>query len=359
MQPNIIDHIPEGLLEKPAAALYQQLPGPTLIHLPGRNPKPLVVSVLQHGNEDTGWEAVRILLKHRYAHQSLPRSICLLIGNVAAARFRQRRLDDQPDFNRCWPHAVNKQPQSKQKPYVELFQIYADYLCKQQPFAALDIHNNTGLNPHYAAINSIDWRFIHLARAFSEQVVYFTMPHGTLAQCMSEHCPSLTLECGQAGNVHGTDHALEYIEHCLQLEHLENTPLPSEQTQLYHMLATVYVSPGLQFSFAPEKSMLSFIPNLDHLNFTEMPPGTVLAHLHGHSTRCLLALNHSGHDITDECFSFDANMVRTLRPLMPSMLTPDTRVIRQDCLCYLMERIDPNAPAASIADNEALPDPLE
>jgi hypothetical protein len=27
------------------------------------------------------------------------------------------------------------------------------------------------------------------------------------------------------------------------------------------------------------------------------------------------------------------------RPLMPSMLTRDAQVVRQDCLCYFMERL--------------------
>jgi hypothetical protein len=44
-----LDHLPGGLLERPASALHQQLDGPTLIHLEGRNKRPLFVSVLQHG----------------------------------------------------------------------------------------------------------------------------------------------------------------------------------------------------------------------------------------------------------------------------------------------------------------------
>ncbi len=359
MQPHILDHIPDGLLEKPSTALHQQLPGPTLIHIRGQNPQPLVVSVLQHGNEDTGWEAMRSLLKHRYADRDLPRSICLLIGNVAAARLQLRRLDGQPDYNRCWPQSGQADQADNPDPCVQLFHHYTELIRSLRPFAAIDIHNNTGLNPHYSAINRIDWRMIHLARLFSETVVYFTVPHGTLADAFSEFCPAVTLECGQAGNVHGTDHAMDYIEKCLRLPCIDDTPLSSEQTQLYHMLATVYVSPDLKFGFMPEKSTLSFIANLDHLNFHELAPGTLLAYLHGHSSRCLLALDHYGNDITDNCFSFTNGMLRTLRPLMPSMLTPDVRVIRQDCLCYLMERIDPNAPAASIVDNEVLPDALE
>ncbi len=38
-------------------------------------------------------------------------------------------------------------------------------------------------------------------------------------------------------------------------------------------------------------------------------------------------------------FSYDNYEIRTRVPLMPSMLTLDSQVIRQDCLCYLMERL--------------------
>ncbi len=98
-----LDHMPPGLLERPASALHHALDGPTLIHLEGKNPQPLFVSVLQHGNEVTGWEAIRRLLKSHYEFDQLPRSLSVLIGNTRAAKHRLRRLDDQLDYNRCWP----------------------------------------------------------------------------------------------------------------------------------------------------------------------------------------------------------------------------------------------------------------
>ncbi len=36
---------------------------------------------------------------------------------------------------------------------------------------------------------------------------------------------------------------------------------------------------------------------------------------------------------------FGRGQVETTREVMPSMLTLDRRVIQQDCLCYLMDRI--------------------
>ena len=98
---NILNKVPEGLLDCEARELYTILPGPTLMHLPGKREQPLFVSVLLHGNEDTGWLAIRDLLK-TYQDRELPRSLSIFIGNVRAARFMERYTDGQPDYNRIW-----------------------------------------------------------------------------------------------------------------------------------------------------------------------------------------------------------------------------------------------------------------
>ena len=54
----VLEKLPENLLNKEAHELVNVLAGPTLIHLPGENIQPLFISVLLHGNETTGWEAV-------------------------------------------------------------------------------------------------------------------------------------------------------------------------------------------------------------------------------------------------------------------------------------------------------------
>ena len=62
---NEIEKLPEGLLEVPSEGLYDLLAGPTLIHLPGRSPEPLFVSVLLHGNERTRSIVRRSLINDR------------------------------------------------------------------------------------------------------------------------------------------------------------------------------------------------------------------------------------------------------------------------------------------------------
>ena len=43
--------------------------------------------------------------------------------------------------------------------------------------------------------------------------------------------------------------------------------------------------------------------------------------------------------MADRSFARDGAAIVSKVPLMPSMLTRDERAIRQDCLCYLMERV--------------------
>jgi len=329
-----LDHLPDGLLERPASALYQHFEGPALISLRGQREQPLVVSVLQHGNETTGWEAVRRLLKSHYQFDELPRSLVILVGNPLAAERRLRRLDDQPDFNRCWPGGNGVDPD-----YAALFRDIHDRLLEKRPLACIDIHNNTGLNPHYAAVNRIRSDYLRLASLFSSKVVYFTMPGGTLSHSMSEFCPSLTLECGQAGDIHGTDHSMAFLEACLHLDELPLTAVDADAVHLFHMVATVKVREDVLFGFGRVPTDLAFRDNLDQFNFCELPAGTALGDLRDGIPPPLLAVDTEGAEVTEQYFRFDQGEVRTRRDVMPSMLTQDRRVIQQDCLCYLMERI--------------------
>lgn len=346
-KPLLLDALPTEILEMPATALYQSLPGPCLIRLAGVEPRPLVVSVLQHGNEDSGWEAIRQLLKQRYRQQALPRSLWLWIGNTQAARWRRRRLPEQPDFNRCWPYPGRPPASAQDRHEVAMFAQLIELLRAAQPLAVIDAHNNSGLNPHYSAINRLHWRCYNLARRFADIVVYFTSPPGTMANACADFCPSLTLECGQAGQVHGTDHAKRFIDECLHLPAIDAAPRALGKGVVYHMMATVYVSPGVAFGFAPERHAIRFIADLDHHNFRQLPAGSKLADIDTDGARCVLVLDSHGHDITDETFSFEHGELRTRREIIPSMLTLDERVIAQDCLCYLMEVIDPFAAHAS------------
>jgi succinylglutamate desuccinylase len=328
-----LDYLPEGLLEISAKELHTILPEPTLIHLSGKQPAPLFVSVLLHGNEPTGFMAIQLLLK-KYKDKQLPRSLSVFFGNIIAASHNLRRLDNQPDYNRIWPGT-----ESPNCAEVEMAREIVSIMKKRNVFASVDVHNNTGLNPHYACINNLDNQFLQLASLFGRLIVYFIRPKGVQSAAFARICPSVTLECGRPNQQHGLEHALEFLNSCLRLTDLPQHQILPQDIDLFHTVAQVKINDRVNFGFNYTDNGLLLNEDLECMNFTEVSPGTVFGTFTKHTTMPLIARDEYGKDVTDNFFSFQNGELQINRLTMPSMLTLDERVIRQDCLCYLMERI--------------------
>ncbi|MDH5409412.1 MAG: M14 family metallopeptidase, partial [Gammaproteobacteria bacterium] len=268
---NIYHELPAGLLTREAHQLHEVLPGPSLIHLSGKRTQPLFVSVLMHGNEVTGWLAVREILQ-KYRDLELPRSLSLLIGNVSAAQKGVRCLPDQPDYNRIWQGIGDGAEQ------VMVRQVLEE-MRNLDPYACVDLHNNTGLNPHYACINRLDRPFLQLASLFSRTVVYFLRPEGVLSKAFAEICPAVTIECGRPGLPHGTAHAVEYIDACLHMAEIPQHDVAPHDIDLFHTMAIVKVPSHIKIGLEGELADICLPEELDHLNFRELVPGTVLCHV--------------------------------------------------------------------------------
>lgn len=328
-----LNSIPVGLLDIDYTELHRILPTPALLDLPGRHPEPLFVSVLLHGNEPTGFQAVQLLLK-RYIDKELPRSLVLFIGNISAATQNVRRLESQPDYNRIW--SGTEIPACAE---TELADQVLNILKQRKAFASIDIHNNTGMNPHYACINSLNKPFLQLASLFGRLVVYFTRPKGVQSAAFAQICPAVTLECGRPGQQYGVKHALEFLDSCLHLTEFPEHSVHPQDIDLFHTVAQVKVKENINFSFYSPDADLLLYEDIERMNFTEIAAGTVWGIANNKVDFPLIALDESGNDVTEKYFCLKNNLLQITRAAMPSMLTLDERVIRQDCLCYLMERL--------------------
>jgi succinylglutamate desuccinylase len=328
-----LDYLPEAVLTTTAQSLHQLFPQPTLIHLSGKNPHPLFVSVLLHGNEITGFLAIQALLK-KYQQRQLPRALSIFFGNTLAASQGLRHLDGQADFNRIWPGTalVNCE---EMRLANEIFAV----MERRELFASVDIHNNTGLNPHYVCLNKLDNHYLQLARLFGRLIVYFRHPPGVQSMAFSKLCPAVTLECGHSGQKQGTAHALEYLNSCLHLTKLADHPVLKQDIDLFHTAVVVKVDPKINFSFDNSKAQLLLDPEIERMNFTEIPIGTRFGIVTTEQIP-LIVQQEDGKIVTNKFFSLQNQQLQTRRKTMPSMLTLDERVIKQDCLCYLMERIN-------------------
>jgi succinylglutamate desuccinylase len=336
------EKLPPGLLDADSHQLAHLLKAPSLIHLKGEREPALFLSVLMHGNETVGWDAARKLLRRcvgLYGGLELPRSLSLFIGNVQAAAAGKRHLPEQPDYNRIWPGG--DAPPSAEG---AMMQQVVDIMDRRGVFASVDLHNNTGCNPHYACVNALDNRFLHLATLFSRTVVYFLRPKGVQSMAMAELCPAVTLECGKVGDRHGVDHALAYLDACLRLSQHPTHPVAPHDIDLFHTVAQVKVPASVSFDFNGADRDILFAPDLDLLNFRELPGGTVLGSVRSADDAYLEVRDEQGRDVAHRYFRIEDNQLCLKVRAMPSMLTKDENVIRQDCLCYLMERYNDHVP---------------
>lgn len=350
LQLNQINSIPPGLLElQDITELHQIIPQPTLLHLQGDNEQPLFVSVLLHANEPTGFFAIQSLLK-KYQQHAMPRSLIIFFGNISACQAGVRRLPDQPDYNRVWPGGDH--PES---PETQLMQQVVDIVAEKKPFASIDIHNNTGKNPHYGCINKLGSEFLQMAALFSRTVVYFESPKGVQSMAMAELCPAITLECGKPDEPHGVEHAADYVDTIFHLEQFNKKPVTEHDVTVYQTVARVVVPDTIEFDFKAEPPIsesveaqvirsghdICFEANFDKLNFSALQPGHVFGQVQKSSGPIpITALDDDSTDVTTCYFSITNDRLTLNKTVMPAMITLDKRVIRQDCLCYLMEPLE-------------------
>ena len=123
--------------------------------------------------------------------------------------------------------------------------------------------------------------------------------------------------------------------------------MPQGDIDLFHTVAIVKIPQVLDFGFdGNEQADIRFPADIDCLNFSELPANTLLGWLGSERKSWLEAWDEQGNEVGGQYFSYENNEIRLTTPVMPSMLTCDSRIVRQDCLCYLMERMQIDREAA-------------
>jgi succinylglutamate desuccinylase len=328
----ILDALPPGFLDCGATDLHKVLDGPTLIDLEGKRGPPLFVSILLHGNEDSGLTAVQSVIR-KCGGRPLPRSLMLLVGNVEAARHGLRRLEGQPDYNRIWPGTRNHGDAAEARVMAEVHAL----VVNRRAMAAIDLHNNTGRNPHYAVVCNLDPTTLGLAALFSRRAVLFRGIPGTQTASFAGQVPAITAECGQPGEAANARAAAQLVDAALHRDELPDGTREMAALEIHHTLGVVRVRQDVSFVFGAGKAELRFDPALDEHNFRELRPGTVL----GETTHALPLemIDESGRDVAEHYFVTSGGKLGLRKAAVPAMLTIDPVIVRQDCLCYLMERL--------------------
>lgn len=323
-----LHELPQEFFEITTANIRSLFPHPTLIQLDGSGDDFLFISILLHGNEHTGLTVMQQVLANHA--RDLPRSILLFVGNVHAAEQGRRFLPGQVDYNRCWPgHDL------EHSPTAGMMQRVVEIAHGLPLFAAIDIHNNTGKNPHYACITDPTPENQNLAARFNRVGMVFNH-HGVSTMAFNGICPAATLECGLPGDPEGIKHACHFLEDLLTLEALP-TKIPTRHAlHLVESHLSLNIRDDVSFEFDPAADVdLRFEPDFEDRNFTLFDPHEVFGYTR--VERPLLITDTNGHDVTDDIMRVEGGKIYLNNTLMPAMITRDKLVARQDCLCHLLQ----------------------
>ncbi|MCP3687517.1 MAG: peptidase M14 [Gammaproteobacteria bacterium] len=329
----ILSALPDGFHDFETNQILEYFPTTTLIEIEGNRSPPLFVSILLHGNEYSGLKAVQALL--RKYRNGIPRSLYLLLGNVSAAAQGKRVLAGQVDYNRCWPGTeMNANAETR------LMQTVVERVAQGPLFAAIDVHNTSGVNPHYAGLTMVTQENQHLAAMFNHICQVFTRPKGVMTMAFNELCPAAILECGRPGDVAGIQHATELLDALLHMDHFPQRPVAAHDLQMVRTVATLNIPDSVSLDFnLNSQTDLRFDQNFDRMNFTEIKPQDVFAYSSVETP--LIATDQQGKDVTGQIIRVEGGKVYLNSTFMPAMITLDESIIRQDCLCHLLVDYDP------------------
>ena len=328
-----LESLPAGFLDAGVRDLHHILPPLSLLHLRGTSTETVLVSILLHGNETTGLTVVQQLL--RECHGKMSRSLSLLVGNVDAAADGLRNQPGGSDFNRFWPDTQGRQRTGSAE---ERAMAAAVVRAAQQRklCAVVDIHNNSGRNPPHACVNVLDDRTLGLGQMFSDLQLYFRHPPGTLSLAFADQIPTVTIECGMPGDAEGERRALHMLRALLAGESL---PRATPEVRVYRSVATIRVPEGVRVGVNDASASVNLSADLDVWNWSNMPGGTAIAELQSDDGLVLEVRNAAGEDVSGYYLRRNENRLEAAKPLIPAMISLDTRIIRQDCLCYLLEPV--------------------
>lgn len=299
---------PSALFNLPAKRLADELDGPTLFDMRRTGVAPLFVSVLVHGNETSGWDAVRRLRAELAAASTL-----LFVGNVAAARAGVRALPGRPDFNRVW--------EGGEGPEAKVADAVSEIVAEARPRLAVDVHNNTGRNPPYSVLARRDAATLTAARAFAGRALFATQPTGFQTGRLARYCTAVTVEVGTPDDPSSTDRAAAFLRRLLDPTPPAGTAPALDGLALFETVARVTLSDDAVV-----------VPDTQRFNFRTAPAGAKLV-----ERGALRAHAADGTDLGDVYFRRSNGATVLKRPSVVAMYTGDINAARQDCLCYFLE----------------------
>jgi hypothetical protein len=321
----------------PASAepFLRGLGGPTMLVLDGRDAtRTRGVVTLLHGNEPSGVRALVELLRSDVVPAT---RVVVLITAVAAALapppFTHRKLPGRRDLNRCFRAPFDGADGALAH---EALRLLREAGCE----ALVDLHNNTGRNPAYGVATGVDAARLGLVALFAERYVTTDLRLGSLIEATAEDFPTVTIECGRAGDAAADAVARAGLRRYLELPAIETRRVPATPISVLCDPVRVCVRPGVRLAFGDVPvpgADLTLVSDIDRHNFEPVLPGAPVGWLGEHGTWPIEARGASGDDVSSDLFAARDGILETRRGIVPIMMTTDAAVAIADCLFYVVQ----------------------
>lgn len=337
MNLSVVELEGSGRVSPDARAFLQALPGPTVFHLRGRDrSRARVIAGSLHGNEPSGLRAIHRVLA---GGETPAVDVWLFIGAVEAARaepaFTLRMLPGRRDLNRCFRPPFEGVDGRLAGEVIAL-------LRAARPEAVIDLHNNTGHNPAYAIGSRVDALRLRLCALFAERYVASALSLGSFMEAFDDLAPSLTIECGRAGDAAADARAQAGIARLIQLPALDAGAAGGDDGAAISVLVDpvrVRLRADLRLAFdeRPHPDVhVTLDADIDRHNFEVLPAGTRLGWVRADAGWPIEAEDAAGRDQSRTLFAVEEGALLARRSLTPIMLTTNAAVARADCLFYVV-----------------------
>lgn len=326
----------------------RDLAGPALLRLPGLDSsRTRVITTLLHANEPSG---LRAIVRYLRSGQIPATDVIFFIAAVTTALrdpvLSHRALPDRPDANRVWVSPWNS-------PEAEVARDVLDRIRSSEPEFLVDLHNNTGHNPAYGVVFGVGAAELALVSLFAGRAVHTPIQLHTLVEATQGDFPSVTIECGRAGDPAADEAAWNGLDRVLRSDTID-LRAPARPLELLGAPVRVCLAPGFDLAFADQidsKAAITISKDIDRHNFETLKAGMPIGWLEAKDRWPLRAIGGAEEECSRELFEADLGVLRTRRSFIPIMMTTNREIARSDCLFYAVQPLalphEPEAPEAA------------
>lgn len=319
------------------------LPGPTHLHISGKDSSRCrAIATLLHGNEPSGLYGAFNVIKQKLKPVV---DIHIFIPSVDAAKqepgFIYRMLPHQKDINRCFSPPFGDTEQDL------LAKELLGKIEELNPECVIDVHNTSGSSPSFGVTTFMDERHDALVSLFTHRMIVTDLLLGSLMEISEHMMPTVTIECGGALDSESNDMATDGITKYFTIDDVLSVKHSEISLESFHNPLRLELLEGSDIAYGSHSLMedgVTLLPEIEHFNFGYINPEDKLGFVSGDLAANITVMDTQGSERIFDYFQLVDGELYTTKQLKLFMATTNPEIARKDCLLYLAEPEDSQAP---------------